>query len=450
MPSDLLIVGGGISGLHLAYLLCNRPEHRYNITLIEKEQGLGGRIFTNKFEKNGIHYSYEAGAGRINEIHKTTLNLIRKMGLGDQLFKIPRESSAKRDGFVKGEYVENVHNAPAKIRELYDIHSDFKGRLTFDRVIDRIYKSSKRDRNVHNQTLHEYISKKFGLNVANYMKCVNGYDAEFDTNAPVSIHEYHRDLNVNNDFYVLSGGLSGLVRRLREFVESRGVRVNTGTQMVALRDGRSGGYIVETETIANGAAERHAKRYDNVVLCMNNTGLRQIDYIRETPFIMNRLDYLRPVPLCRIYAGFPVRNGKSWFSGLPNLVTDLSLRHIIPYKEKLGLIMIGYMDGELARYWHDFHKKDHRGMVAEIMRQVREIYAGKIHTRIPDPYWVNVEYWEEGGSSCAPGIHWNRASRELMNPKRGLFLGGEVVSTSHFWVEGAMKNNRKISAILNK
>ena len=46
---DIVIVGGGISGLFLAYKLCDTD---LNILLIEKGKSLGGRIVT--IEKEGI------------------------------------------------------------------------------------------------------------------------------------------------------------------------------------------------------------------------------------------------------------------------------------------------------------------------------------------------------------------------------------------------------------
>ena len=69
---DIVIVGGGISGLFLAYKLCDTD---LNILLIEKGKSLGGRIVT--IEKEGI--LYEAGAARFNEKHTKLITLIKNM-----------------------------------------------------------------------------------------------------------------------------------------------------------------------------------------------------------------------------------------------------------------------------------------------------------------------------------------------------------------------------------
>ena len=57
---DIIIVGGGIAGLFLAYKL---KDTKQNILLIEKEKELGGRIHT--IYKTDYHY--ECGAARISK-----------------------------------------------------------------------------------------------------------------------------------------------------------------------------------------------------------------------------------------------------------------------------------------------------------------------------------------------------------------------------------------------
>ena len=71
---DLIIIGGGISGLSIAYRFIDSYK---KILLIESSDRLGGRIKTIK-DSNGL--IYEAGAGRISENHNKTLNLIEELG----------------------------------------------------------------------------------------------------------------------------------------------------------------------------------------------------------------------------------------------------------------------------------------------------------------------------------------------------------------------------------
>jgi protoporphyrinogen oxidase len=64
---DIIIIGGGISGLNCAYKLSNN----YNILLLDNRNYLGGRILTYKED----NYHYELGAGRFNNKHKKFIEI---------------------------------------------------------------------------------------------------------------------------------------------------------------------------------------------------------------------------------------------------------------------------------------------------------------------------------------------------------------------------------------
>ena len=81
---DIVIVGGGISGLFLAYKLC---ETNLKILLLEKDSNLGGRIHTIKKE----NYTYECGAARFNQTHTKLLTLINELDLQDKMLQLPSD-----------------------------------------------------------------------------------------------------------------------------------------------------------------------------------------------------------------------------------------------------------------------------------------------------------------------------------------------------------------------
>jgi len=75
---DVVIVGGGLSGLYFLYkLLQIRPD--WKILLLEKEDRLGGRIWT-VYDDQG-NPLYEKGARRVMKHHFKMLKLIQKMNL---------------------------------------------------------------------------------------------------------------------------------------------------------------------------------------------------------------------------------------------------------------------------------------------------------------------------------------------------------------------------------
>ena len=77
---DIIIVGGGISGLFLAYKL---KDTKQDILVIEKEKEFGGRVHT----MYKTDYHYECGAARFSNTHHKLITLIHELGLGDQIVK---------------------------------------------------------------------------------------------------------------------------------------------------------------------------------------------------------------------------------------------------------------------------------------------------------------------------------------------------------------------------
>ena len=71
---DIIIIGGGISGLFMAYKLADTD---LSILLIESNTELGGRIKTIEKDK----CIFEAGAARFHSSHTKLLSLITELGL---------------------------------------------------------------------------------------------------------------------------------------------------------------------------------------------------------------------------------------------------------------------------------------------------------------------------------------------------------------------------------
>jgi protoporphyrinogen oxidase len=95
---DIGIIGGGLSGLTTAYELYQRLGDTANITIIEKESQLGGRIFTKKFQECPI----ELGAQFF--IHDGKMHqLIRSLNL--ELDVIPLN-----DNFISFYYNQNIYS----------------------------------------------------------------------------------------------------------------------------------------------------------------------------------------------------------------------------------------------------------------------------------------------------------------------------------------------------
>ncbi|HLR59723.1 MAG TPA: protoporphyrinogen oxidase [Pseudogracilibacillus sp.] len=105
MSKNILIIGGGITGLSTAYYLKKEIQNKnlpYSIKLVEASDRLGGKIETVK--KEG--FTIERGPDSFLSRKPPTLNLIKSLGMEDQLV---RNSTGQAYVLVKGK----LHKIPS-------------------------------------------------------------------------------------------------------------------------------------------------------------------------------------------------------------------------------------------------------------------------------------------------------------------------------------------------
>ena len=188
---DIVIVGGGISGLFLAYKLVNT---NLNILVIEKEKEFGGRIHT--ISKNG--YQYECGAARFSNKHNKLLTLIHELGLKEDIIELSDQIDTIIDG-NKGKYNIDklLHNAILKSKE-----------YTKDQL--------------QNIVFYQYLIDVYDFKTADYINTCFGYDSEFfKLNAHAAINMFKKDLfSENAKYYMLKNGLSSIIKEMVDTLES--------------------------------------------------------------------------------------------------------------------------------------------------------------------------------------------------------------------------------------
>jgi hypothetical protein len=144
-------------------------------------------------------------------------------------------------------------------------------------------------------------------------------------------------------------------------------------------------------------------------------------------------------PLLRMYAIFPVKNNKSWFTGMPHTVTDSPIRYIIPIDPSRGIIMISYTDGNDTHHW----KKDDEDRV---MQEIRRLFPDKT---IPDPIYFKQHLWNAGCTYWLPGAYDVKIeSQQSLHPMPdtfpGLFMCGESFAEHPCWMESALDQADKL------
>ncbi len=404
--STIGIVGGGISGLFLAFKLLSKNKG-YNVQLFEKDSRLGGRIHT-VYKENGI--SYDTGAGRFNDSHKELLKVLKELGLKD--FAVPISNNNR--AFVKDGQEQN--------------YTALINGLLFDKVLKSRAKYT--DDYLKSITLGEFVVKIIGQDKAKDIISAFGYNSEFEIhNAYTGLTIFEHDFNDNIQYYYLKGGLSQIIVLLHKKVIELGGKVHFNTSVNHYDP------ITNTvEYITKNMKKVKKLVCDKVVFCVTHDTLERFEDLLEYDDKLSKfLKGTQSAPLHRIYSQFPVEKttGKAWFHDLPRVTTNLPIRYIIPHNPNNGFIQISYTDNKFADYWQSLSNEQRE---KQLMKNLKLVFPDR---KIPKPIWIESYYWKEGVT------YWKPNSVTYRNMKNNnYYICGEMMSPFHCgWIEGALKTS---------
>lgn len=429
---DVAILGGGISGLYLAYELLKR---RKRILLIEKSQIMGGRVHTYK----DAHMSVEAGAGRIHAGHRRMLGLIRELGLSNLLVKIDNDSRFVRED---GQIVEEPYRP----------------------VVSSLLREAKKHRKSEliGKTLFEFAVEVVGKDLADLALDSFGYTTEFLVMNAYDALELMKIVALHNDYYVLSGGLSQVVEALVERIKRLGGMIVQGRSVEAIRyrerdNGAHvapdrGPYTIFCSSAHQGVGDTYSAKRCVVTFTARDVG--GLHFLGDAEFKDRAKEWKHAIKssiyggsLCRIYSKFAkaVPSDDAWFAEfakrrhcvpLGKLTIDNDLRMIIPIDAKSGVVMIAYSDGKVANKWA---KMEEQEGVREVNRRLKMLVEEGIRIKIGAPKHTKIFHWSDAVGYWRVGADSARVERMATNGFFGLHFAGENYSRlNQQWLEGAL------------
>ena len=384
---DYIIVGGGISGLFMAYKLSQTDK---DILLLESSNRLGGRLLT-KVEK-GVQF--ELGGARISSQHTKVLSLLKEFELDKDLIKLPDDISYK----IKGPRI----NFYSLIKELVE-----GSKLYTKKYLESV-------------NLLQVCIDVLGQQHAEMLQKLLGYDSEFENlNAYIALKTFKKDLFSSNEYFVLKNGFNSLIKELQGFIEAKD-NVTIELEKTVTDIGKN---FVELDK---------QKRYGSKILCcVPYYTLKRLPKFKDVEVVNN----ITPIPLIRIYAKYPKdKSGKVWFHGLKRTITDNYIRHIIPIDYEKGLIMISYTDGKYADMWKNLSMISNKVLIEHLHKEVKKV-LGK-EPRMPE--FITTYYWKAGVHMWNPGISVKDSYESIINPFPKTYVVNEAYSLHQSWVEGSL------------
>jgi monoamine oxidase len=405
---DVSILGGGISGLYLAYNLLKRDSKK-KVVIIEKSREVGGRVDTYQ----DTWMSVEAGAGRIHNGHARTLNLIRELGLGSKLVEINNNIR-----FVREEDGHLV-NPP---------HID---------IMSRVAAASKKmsKESLIGKSLLEVSKEVVGEDAAKAALASFGYTTEFLKMNAYDAIALMGIIAKPQKYFVLGGGLSQVIERLKARLLSMGCQFETGREVVRIHKGEGELYTIFCDKGGPIQSSRCVCTFPvEDVLRLRVSGLESFT---EWKRIIKASVY--GGSLCRIYSVFPLSGSESkgsWFAGLGKITMKNDVRMIIPVDEEKGVVMISYTDGAIANKWARMESE--KG-IREVNRRLKELIDERLNISIPLPKHTRVFYWPNGVGYWKVGADSAAVEKRATNGFHGLYFCGENYSAKNQqWVEGAL------------
>jgi hypothetical protein len=417
---DIVVVGAGIAGLYMTRELLKKYP-KMHIALLERYKGLGGRTYS--YSPPGFEgIQWEMGAGRIHKDHTLVLGLLKDYGLtwvhiGTEVGYIHKNG----DPLVANPF-ETLY-IPTVFDPLHCLSAD----------------------TLASHTIEELMNKVYGLQKTADILATFPYRAEVTTlRADLGLQSFSSggEMGSYAGYGVVAEGFGELVKRMREDVEKRGATILQRHQLLNFKKGVGNAVDLEIQfgydpPKPGGTIQLRAEKA--VVLALHKDAVAELPAMADWKV----LQHLQTKPLLRTYAIFPTVSGKSWFSGMPKVVTSERPRFILPMDAGRGVIMISYTDADDTEFYAKVQEKGgDKALEKVILDDVRKLLP---RTRIPKPLFFRSHLWKTGATYWLPGLY-NPVleSNKAVHPKPtefpSVWLCGESWSLRQAWVEGALEH----------
>ena len=423
---DCIIIGGGISGLYVAYQLLKSgigqgPGTKGRVLVLEKGERLGGRVFT---FHNGM--TVDAGAGRFSSSHTLVCELLRELGLWGK--RVKNGTSVAhcyiKDG--KSRMMTSIMDYDAMVLETSREYDGLHWSL--DMVLDLVNRIRSHGSTLPNvglvarllaegalRTRESLIQQNFlsfakSVLTAGEIEFLVGSFGYYSELVLMNAHDCLKlmmELDPANGFYSLAGGLSQIIEELVKRIRDMGGEIVLRREVDGIRCLSGEQYVVSGVGPRGGEFSYSS----NKVVC----AVTKVDLMRWALFrpLAGFLSGLVSAPLCRVYARYPVGREGVWFKGLCKLTVNNELRMVIPISEREGVIMITYTDNRFADYWKGVFD---RGGEAGLNRRIRVLIRAALGMEIPDAEEIQLFYWRRGVGYWGVGIDSAEVSQNIIQP----------------------------------
>ena len=424
---DIIIVGGGISGLYLAYLLSTKTSK--NVMLLEKSNRLGGLI-DSRFEtfqkgsrqtrKKTQMTKYEAGGAVVYDHQKHMLRLLKELTI--ETNKLPFDS--------EGNYLKELREE-GRAQPL--AKSENKRYIALLKKVFA-FMDKKKETYCRQYTLEQICIQVVGFQDTRFLEFCYGYAGEFRVaNSVVARKNIENEVFHSKNVVFFKNGYERVIDRLAEAVQDK-VTIHLNKEVIHFNEHKDGHYTVNTKD------GHYITR--QLVFMVPQQVLAKMDRSFH-PEEITKLNCVEPISLCRVFHKYNVQKGENkWVEKVKYATVNNALRQVIPANKKKGLLQISYSDWYFADFWGKLNDKQSKKLTQTL---VKETYPS---AKIKPPTWTKTHFWKGAIHFWKPNCNERSLYNSITHMRKNLFIGGESFSLNQGWCEGAIQTSEKIFKLL--
>jgi len=415
---DIIIIGGGISGLNSFYQLKKRNPN-LNILLLEKNTFLGGRVQTYRKTMNNLNYNMEEGAYRFNTNHKLVLELIKELKLDQYKKEINLKSIFKSSGNHDKNYPENINH------------------ICMEKILD--FYNKNHDEDIKKYTFYEYAKKILTSEELKLLVGSNGYyDSIVCNNAKDQIVNYKIDYDSILSFFTLTCGVDRIISGLKESILAFEGNIQTGVHITNIDYSKTKSmFYVSTDSNITYKSKK-------CILAIPKPELLKLNILKKNKCTKSLLQSVGIKNYCKIYYIFRTED-IPLLKNIKNTTTNNNLRHVLPINPINGLMQVSYTDSKFASYWKELHDQDPINH-SMIQKYIKKNMYKTFSICIPEPIDVNIFYWNSGNTYWKTNIDSSEVHQKILQPicSIPLYICGENYSMNQSWMEGALQTSELV------